>query len=170
MFVKLLREKEALLSHCALHGQQQTPWTEMTHSGGAVGKKRNVFKRSSWPKWTYYSFWSQEINLKRLYKTLYELLLRSLRADPKVCNIANVWGLSSTLDGDDGIAAPKKNIVHIFAISGGVGGIFLPFFFLCSKRTAYWLNQRTFCTLLSRRAKLWFVWESPTKVDQGWPF
>ena len=41
----------------------------------------------------------------------------------------------------------KRNIVHIFAISGG-WGIFLPFFFLCSKRTAYWLNQSTFCTLL----------------------
>ena len=42
----------------------------------------------------------------------------------------------------------KKNIVHVLAISGGVGYFSPFFFFLCSKRVACWLNQRTFSTLL----------------------
>ena len=36
-------------------------------------------------------------------------------------HIANIRGLSSTLDGDGGIAAPKKNIANFFAITGEVG-------------------------------------------------
>ena len=41
--------------------------------------------------------------------------------------IANVRGLSSTLDGDGGIAAPKK-ILSIFLEFQEGWGIFLPFF------------------------------------------
>ena len=65
----------------------------------------------------------------------------------KNCIIANERSLSLDLDGDGGIAAPKKYCPMILPFQKGWVN-FLPFFFLCSKRVACWLNQRTFLTLL----------------------
>ena len=73
-----------------------------------------------------------------------------------------------------------KNVAHIFVISGEVG-YFFSFFFLCCKRAACWLNQRTFFTLLgelnfdlcepglqSLTYVDFFNWASPNINLQNW--
>ena len=84
-------------------------------------------------------------------------------------NIANVRSFSLTLDGDGGIAAPKKKYCPHFCNFRRGGGIFLPFFLPVQQENCLLIESKDFL-YSSRRAKLWFVWEWPTKVDEGWPF
>ena len=64
------------------------------------------------------------------------LAYSSLRYAHYIVTIANDPSLSLPLDGDGGIAAPKKNIVHDYAIPGGVWGFFSLSFYLWSKTVA----------------------------------
>ena len=66
--------------------------------------------------------------------------------------IANVRGLSSTLDGDGGIAAPKK-ILSIFLQFQEGWGDFSPFFLPAQQENCLLIESKDFL-YSSRRAKL----------------
>ena len=67
-------------------------------------------------------------------------------------SIANVRGLSSTLDGDGGIAAPKKILSTFLQFQEGWGD-FSPFFLPVQQENCLLIESKDFL-YSSRRAKL----------------
>ena len=62
-----------------------------------------------------------------------------------------------------------KKILSTFLQFQEGWGDFSPFFLPVQQENCLLIESKDFL-YSSRRAKLWFVWEWPTKVDQGWPF
>ena len=80
------------------------------------------------------------------------VVLSTLLPSGETFHIANVRGLSSTLDGDGGIAAPKKILSTFLQFQEGWGD-FSPFFLPVQQENCLLIESKDFL-YSSRRAKL----------------